>query len=136
MLCNVWSVISTVSKLSYRICFSAFTLQARGGGAGILGGALVGLLECVCVGGSGTRGGGNHGDNVRRICGIFHLVLGLRQDTDQQLLCSTLQGSLWAFGGGGGGCVGHAHLSGHEEMTHGCVCCGWQRTPLSLDKVQ
>ena len=62
---------------------------------------------------------------VMGICGLYYLVLGLWQDT------CTLQVSLGAFSGG----VGYVNLSGHEGMMHDCVCGGWQRTPLSQDKV-
>ena len=51
---------------------------------------VVGLLQCVCVGGSGTRGG-NHGDNcgvsvnIMRMCRLYNWYWGLRQETSQHL---------------------------------------------------
>ena len=58
VLVEVLRVISLLplDKISLKICFSASTLEARGGGAGVKGGAVVGLLHCVCAGGGVALG--------------------------------------------------------------------------------
>ena len=74
VLVEVLRVISLLplNKSRFKICFSSSTLKARGGVAGVKGGAVDDLLRCVCACGCSTRVDINHGDtvgeNVMRIC--------------------------------------------------------------------